>query len=113
MISAEKNPLTPRETAMRMLKNMHDDVSYADVIRQLRVLQEIEDTLNDVEMAGFPAEEAVEEAKAELDLSAHERALRNVPRRSSNVLRSRPRDEWRSLAEQARDSLMGGAEWRR
>ena len=98
----EKNPLTPRETAMRMLEHMHEDVSYEDIVRQLRILQDIEDTLNDVELAGFPADDAVREARAELDAPDDETlpdSDSDLTGRTRLVLRSQPDRGWRRLED--------------
>lgn len=50
-----------------MLEHMHDDVSYEDIIRQIRILLDIENTLNDIEIVGSPADRAVEAAQTTLD----------------------------------------------
>ena len=44
-MAEEKTSLSPRETAMRMLLHVDDDVSYEDIIRQLRILQQIDRTM--------------------------------------------------------------------
>lgn len=113
MIPAEKNPLTPRETALRMLEHMHDDVSYGDIIRQLRLLHEIDNTLNDVDLAGSPADEVVKEVRGELDPPAQDDAGGYRPP-FTVVLRSRSISEWKSLAdrpEHAGDSILRSAVW--
>ena len=92
-MSEDNSSLTPRITALRMLKHMHDDVSYEDIMRQLRILQHIEWTLQDIHLAGFPADRAVEEARTELQ--------RSVP--SGLVLRSKPLFSWQSLADRSED----------
>ncbi len=113
---ADKNPLTPRETALRMLEHMHDDVSYEDILRQVRILQDIDNTLNDVDLQGFEAAETVEEARIELDAPEDDEAEPYRPASSSIVLRSRSQSEWQRLAdrpERAGDSTLRKAAWHR
>lgn len=59
-----KNPLTPRETAMRLLEHMEQDASYNDIIRQVRILQDIDQTMSDADVAGSPSDKAVEKARS-------------------------------------------------
>lgn len=59
----KKNPLTPRQTAIRLLEHMDTDATYADIIHQMRILQDIDQTMNDVDLAGFEGNEVVEEAR--------------------------------------------------
>ena len=47
IMAEEKTSLSPRETAMRMLLHVEDDVSYEDIIRQLRILQQIDRAVDD------------------------------------------------------------------
>lgn len=44
----EKNSLAPRETVLRMLAHLREDASYEEIIRQVRILQDIENTLTEV-----------------------------------------------------------------
>lgn len=116
LIPAEKNPLTPRETAARMLEHMHDDVSYDDIVRQLRILQDIDNALNDVDLAGFAADDAVDEARIELNSPQDDDPDAYHPASPSIVLRSRSLREWQSLAdrpERAGDSILRSATWHR
>jgi|SRR5690554_832733 len=76
-----KNPLTPRETALRLLEHMEPGATYDDIIRQVRILEDIEQTMNDVELYGFEAEDVVEAAREEVrrsgeSKSRHFRAVR-------------------------------------
>ncbi len=41
---------TPRQTALRLLEHMEKGATYGDIIRQMRILQEIDQTVNDVEL---------------------------------------------------------------
>lgn len=105
----ERTSLSPRETAMRMLEHAHDDVSYEDIVRQLRILQQIEWVIKDVEMAGLPGEKT--EPEQEVERTAH---LSFTSAKPSLVLRSRPLFRWRSLAERSEDRsepLFGKASW--
>lgn len=40
-----KNSLTPREVAFRLLENMDEEATFAEIIRQLRILQEIDESM--------------------------------------------------------------------
>lgn len=59
-----KNPLTPRQTALRLLEHMETDASYGEIIRQMRILQDIDQTVNDVELVGFEGNDVVAEARS-------------------------------------------------
>ena len=58
-----KNPLTPRQTAMRLLEHIEEDATYSDIIRQMRILQDIDQTMSDADVVGSPSEKAVEKAR--------------------------------------------------
>lgn len=110
-MAEEKGSLTPRETALRMLAHLPDDVSYEDIIRQLRILQRIEWVMTDIEMAAMPAEAAFKEDFEEVEEAE---LISFAERKSSLVLRSRPVFNWRSLAERSderSDPLLGKASW--
>ena len=104
----DTSSLTPRQTALRMLTHMHDDASYEDIMRQLRILQHIEWTMQDLELAGFPANDVVEEARSEL-----QRPSEYPSSRTAVVLRSRPLFNWQSLADRSdEDPMTKKATWR-
>lgn len=99
-MAEEKTSLSPRETAMRMLQHAHDDVSYEDIVRQLRILQHIEWVTTDLEM-GEPSADPSDQ------VTAHEverpRRMSLTAEEPSLVLRSHPHYSWRSLAERSED----------
>lgn len=110
-MAEEKKSLNPRETAIRMLEHAHDDMSYEDIIRQLRILQQIEWVMKDVEMAGVPPESTAQD-----DVQSREetKSISFTGGKSSLVLRSRPLFNWRSLAERSDDRsgpCPGKASW--
>lgn len=110
-MAEENKSLSPRETALRMIQHAQDDVSYEDIIRQLRILQQIEWVMRDVEMAGMPADAPEQETENEVEQQAPLRFTADQP---SIVLRSRPLYSWRSLAERSEDRadpLLGKASW--
>lgn len=110
-----KNPLTPRETAMRLIEHAQENATYEDLIRQLQILQDIERTMNDIELAGFPGDDVLARVKHELADPPRER--RKQPRklpRSTFILRSGDDDEWTAIgkmAEPPTDSLLDRADW--
>ena len=63
-MAEEKTALSPRETAMRMLLHVDDSVSYEDIIRQLRILQQIDRTMGSDGEASW-LEEVIPEALPE------------------------------------------------
>lgn len=110
-MAEENKSLSPRETAMRMLEHVHDDVSYEDIIRQLRILQQIEWVMTDVEMVGLSPESNAQEEESDLE-NTGSISFRDTS--SALVLRSRPLFNWRSLAERSddrSDPYVGKASW--
>jgi len=106
-MSHDYENLTARETASRLLENMPDDASYEDIIRQLRILQNIDWTVRDVEIGGFPGDAVVQSARAEL-----EHGTRRAEFTKPLVLRSRPLFNWQTLAERSDDEpLIRKATW--
>lgn len=106
-MSPENGSLSARQTASRLLENMPDDASYEDMIRQLRILQSIDWTVQDVEIGGFPGEAVVQKARAEL-----EQGNRRAEFRPPLILRSRPLFNWKTLAERSdEDPLIRKATW--
>lgn len=111
-MAEDRTPLSPRETAMRMLTHLEDDVSYEDIIRQLRILQQIEWVMDDVDLAGL-SDEAPARAPAD-DIEENTIPTRYAADKSALVLRSRPLFSWRSLAERSEDQsgpFIGKASW--
>ncbi len=110
-MAEENKALTPRETSIRMLEHMYDDVSYDDIIRQLHILQQIEWVMTDVETAGSPPEMSEQE---DVEDSAAEQPMRFAGNKPSIVLRSGPMFCWLSLAERSddgSDSVLMRAAW--
>lgn len=64
----------PRQTALRLLEHMETDASYGDIIRQMRILQEIDQTVNDVELVGFEGNDVVAEARSTARAPREERS---------------------------------------
>lgn len=91
IMAEEKTSLSPRETAMRMLLHVDDDVSYEDIIRQLRILQQIDRTM---EGRGATAwlEQVIPEASPE--------PFQHTPRSGSS-----PKPSLSDLAEPARQQV--------
>ncbi len=101
-----KNPLTPRETAMRLLEHMEEDASYNDIIRQVRILQDIDQTMSDAPFAGSQSESAVETART---ITQRDEATgrRDTPQSSAQ-------GSWTSLADRSDDtfdSILRRAVW--
>ncbi|MEX2401435.1 MAG: hypothetical protein WD423_11740 [Rhodothermales bacterium] len=106
--------MTPLETSLRMIEHMPEDASYGDIIRQLRILEDIENTLNDVDVGGFPADDAVEEAKMELETRLKDPDPRPVEKPSGITLRSEHRADRQSPDDRSaehRDALLQEASW--
>lgn len=114
-MAEEKTPLSPRETALRMIDHLPDDVSYEDIIRQLRILIQIDWVMNDVETAGYGSDAPstkIEKTDEDVAPPVH---VDFQGGKSSLVLRSRPLFNWRSLAERSSDDrsepFTGKASW--
>jgi len=104
----QKEALSPRETALRMLRHMHDDVSYKDIVGQLRILSHIDLVIGDVETAGPFESSAAETGNGPGEAEDAEAPLQGIaaPTRaedSSLVLRSHSVFSWRSLADRDED----------
>jgi hypothetical protein len=106
----EENPLTPLETAMRVLRHAKSDVSYEEIIRQLRILEQIEMTMRDVLLAGSGGDAPVETKDEKFD----EISVSLPPPGPSFVVRDRPLVPWQSLAERTKepaDTDLWQADW--
>lgn len=91
-----------------MLKHMHDDVSYDDIVRQLHILRAIDRVAGDVETAGSFEGSGTDKHDRQLEPQhADERSPRiadTAPARDAPmVLRSHTVFSWRSLADRERD----------
>lgn len=91
-----------------MLRHMHDDVSYEDIVGQLRILSQIDQVTEDIDAASsFESSSAetrrgsgkLDGAEAPLDAAADQAPAQN----SSMVLRSHSVFSWRSLADRDED----------
>lgn len=104
----QKGALSPRETALRMLRHMHDDVSYEDIVGQLRILSQIDLVIEDIDTASSVESSSAESrggrgkldgAEAPPDGTADQAPVQN----SAMVLRSHSVFSWRSLADRDED----------
>ena len=104
-----KNPLTPRQTAMRLLEHMDEDADYNDIIRQVRILQDIDQTMSDADVVGSQSERSVEQA----------RTITQGDRSVADGAKSTEHGSWKSLGEKSLadrsddvlDSLLRRAVW--
>ncbi len=103
----QSTSLSPRETVLRMLKHMPDDVSYEDIVHQLRILRQIDWVVDESASAsqtdGDGANEETTigaEAASDIQMAIELDAAASYPEETSAiVLRSGPEFSWRSLAE--------------
>lgn len=103
----QSTPLSPRETVLRMLKHMPDDVSYEDIVHQLRILRQIDWVVDEAASTspsdGDGANEETTigaEGAPDTQMEIEPNAGASYPEESSGlVLRSGPEFSWRSLAE--------------
>ena len=110
-----KNPLTPRQTALRLLEHMEADAGYDDIIRQVRILQDIDQTMSDADVVGSQSETSVEQART-ITQGKRGVARDERPRPAKHVEKPRPakHGSWKSLADRSEDvldSLLRRAVW--
>lgn len=104
----QKDALSPRETALRMLRHMHDDVSYEDIVGQLRILSQIDLVVGDLGTAGPLERSAAETGDGRGEAEDAEAPLQGIAgptpaENSSLVLRTHSVFSWRSLADRDED----------
>jgi hypothetical protein len=96
----ENEIMTPRATVLRMLRHMENDVTYEDIIRQIRILQRIEWTTWEVDLAGVPGDGVADELDLQADGSGEGGRTVAV---DTGPLPGGAFFSWQSLAEQPED----------